>query len=213
MPDRTFRNQQAVFADLLIKAAIIGRIDIIDAAAEHGDRATFQRHFMRAGIDATRQSGNNLKAGLAQFVSKGLGDLLAGGGGIARADNADGPLARFQRAQSPQNRGRCVDLFQQGGIIAVAQNGQACAGAFGTGQFFIEFGDRIGCQRPARPLDDVRQFFQRPRSGTETLHQLGEIDRSDALGARQSQPGDAFRLIGCGGDTVKSHGCNPPIVA
>lgn len=66
-----------------------GRIDLVLAAGEYGDRAGLRAGPMRCGIDAARQPRNNGEAGLHETLRQNLRDLDAGGRRIARADNGD----------------------------------------------------------------------------------------------------------------------------
>ncbi len=79
-----------MFDDGVIKGCIVWRIDVVDAAAQDGDGAGFQGRRMSAGIDTARQTGHDHKAGLTQLLSQDLRHLLAGGRGIAGADQGDG---------------------------------------------------------------------------------------------------------------------------
>jgi hypothetical protein len=41
------------------KPGVLGGVDVVDASCEHGDRAVPQGCFMRGGVDAARQPGDD----------------------------------------------------------------------------------------------------------------------------------------------------------
>src|SRR5438045_3762435 len=84
-----FRNDGAVLLYAFVEARILGRIDVVDAAREHGNRARRKRSLMRGGVDAARKSGDDHEAGMPKTGGKLPGEFASEGGGVACAHHSN----------------------------------------------------------------------------------------------------------------------------
>ena len=95
---------------------MFGRIDAVLSAGEHRHGSVREAGAMGGGVDAARETGGDDEAGLAEIARQPLGELDAGGGGVARADDRDHrPRQRRALAAHRQQRRRIVDHRQPGG--------------------------------------------------------------------------------------------------
>ncbi|MNI80412.1 hypothetical protein D3C73_1369440 [compost metagenome] len=66
--DGAFRDDAAALDDLAIQVGVVGRIDVVHPAAQHRDRAGFQRAQMRRRIHPSRQTRDDDVAAFAQLL-------------------------------------------------------------------------------------------------------------------------------------------------
>ena len=126
--ERHFGDREAGRQDGLQEVAVLGRIDPILAAGEHGDGAGRQAGAVRGRIDAAGEPGDHGEAGFAQAARQLLGDLDAGGRSIARADDRHrGLRQRRVMAADGKERRRVVDHLQPPRIGALADRNEAHA--------------------------------------------------------------------------------------
>ena len=167
---RLFGNQQPLGRDPLLQRGILGRIDDIDPAGDHRDRAGFDRSDMRGGIDPARQAGNDRHV-LAPELGRQLPrEPTRRRRGIARADHRD-RRPRHQLGASAQHHDRrCVVEFgKQRGIIVIAQKQMPRAEPGDLRQ--LAFGKRRRRNRgrfPAAPRGKLWQRFDCRRRGAKT---------------------------------------------
>ena len=80
--------------DLSGERDILLGIDAVEAAGEHGDGAGGETGPVRGGVDAAGEAGDDGVAAGAEVGGQHGGHLLAGGRGVARADDGDGTRRR-----------------------------------------------------------------------------------------------------------------------
>ena len=68
---------------------MLGRIDMVMTAGEHGDGSGGDARAMRRRVDAAREARHDHKTGFAEFAREPFGEFHAGRRRIARADNGD----------------------------------------------------------------------------------------------------------------------------
>ena len=73
--------------DRVGEAVVLGRIDAVVPAGEHRDGAGRKARAMRGRVDAAGEARDDDEARLAEPARQPLGDLDAGGRGVARADD------------------------------------------------------------------------------------------------------------------------------
>ena len=136
-----FRNDQALFGDLAVKALVLRRVDMVDAAAEDGDRAIGEAGGMGLAVDAEGEAGDDGETGAAKFGGHVARDLAAGGGGIAGADNGDGvrPGEGGISQHGKQGRRR-VERDQQFRKVRLAAGNDPCTAALGGGDLVLNGG-------------------------------------------------------------------------
>ena len=86
---RALGDHAAALDDARVEVGVLGRIDVVDPAAQHRHRAGGKRALVRRGVDAARQAGDDHIAGLAELAGQAAGEPLAGGRGDPRADDGD----------------------------------------------------------------------------------------------------------------------------
>src|SRR5262249_13194396 len=82
-----FGDDEALFGDLVCELAVLGGVDLIDAAAENSDRVPrgFEGCFVRCCIDAASHSAGDSQARSGQVFGEAPCDRRAIGSGTARA--------------------------------------------------------------------------------------------------------------------------------
>ena len=69
---------------------MLGRIDDVDAAGEHGDRAVLERGLVRRRVDAAGEPRGDDVAGAAELAPRTWrASFWPGGRAVARADDGD----------------------------------------------------------------------------------------------------------------------------
>src|ERR1700693_4743154 len=86
---RHFGNDGALVLYAFVEARILGWVDVVDAAGEHGNRARRQRSLMRGRIDAARKAGDDHKAGMPKAGRELPGEFASECRRIARAYDSD----------------------------------------------------------------------------------------------------------------------------
>ena len=71
--ERHFGERSAGRQNGVEQIRMLGRIDAVLAAGEHGDRPGCETGAMRRRVDAARQPGDDGKAGLAEFAGDAAG--------------------------------------------------------------------------------------------------------------------------------------------
>ena len=66
---------------------MLGRIDDVEAAGEHRDRAGAEARLVSGRVDAARKARDDGEPGRAELGGKHARELDAGGGGLPRADD------------------------------------------------------------------------------------------------------------------------------
>ena len=114
-------QRPAIVENVMRQRNILVRIDAIEAARQHRNRARAKARAMRCRIDSPRQPGNHGIAALAKIPCQEPRHLDAGGGGIACPHNAHRPLP-VQPAPAGQGdqRRRTCNMQQVGGIFGFA---------------------------------------------------------------------------------------------
>ena len=106
--ERHFRHRRALSQHRFQQLLVFGRVNALEPAGEHGNRAAGEARAMRSGVDAARQARHDAETVLAQLAREPLGEFDAGRGGIARADDRDHRARedRFGRAPRSAAAGR-----------------------------------------------------------------------------------------------------------
>ena len=72
-----------------LQRGVLGRIDVVDAAGQHGHGAGRERRLVRRRVDAAGEARGDDEAGRADAGREQAGELLAGGRAVAGADDGD----------------------------------------------------------------------------------------------------------------------------
>ena len=99
--ERHFGDGGAGRQDGVEQVGMFRRIDAVLAAGEHRHGTAFEAGAVGGRVDAARQPGDDGEAGLAEIAREPLGELDAGGRGVARADDGHHAAAP---ARSPSPR-------------------------------------------------------------------------------------------------------------
>ncbi len=122
VPERVFADDGSVLRDSCGQSAVFGRIDLIDAAAQDGNRAVagVQRCAVGDGVDAHRQAADDGHTGAGQLGGKLSGNLATVYAGAARSDDGNRPkVVLTQFAAHVEDRRARLQRFQVGGIVVV----------------------------------------------------------------------------------------------
>lgn len=175
---------------------VLGRIEFVEPAGQHGHGSGAKTGGMRRGVDAARQAGDDRIALGAEVAGQHPSEFLTGGGGVARADDADGELPGEVFATDHGEQGRGMrDVAQQRRIGGFARSDEACPAFLYGGEFvfdFVDRGDARGRQRAAA-ADEAMELLKRGFGRAVAIEKLAESVRPDVFGADQPQPGGALR--------------------
>ena len=113
-------DERAALDDALGERAMLGRIDDVDAAAEHrdGDAAAFERAAMRRGIDAARHAADDGDLAAREIGAQPARHFEARTATRARDPTmaTDGRAQDVDVASDPERLWRIVDGGEGGGI-------------------------------------------------------------------------------------------------
>ena len=113
MAERHFGNRGALFEQRREQIFMLGRIDFVMSASQHGDRAARHAGAMRGLIDAARQARDDDETGLAEIAGQRAGEFQPGAGRIARADDRNHrPHQGLKRAAHAEQGRRVVNRRQ-----------------------------------------------------------------------------------------------------
>ena len=184
VPSGASLSSRPAVGDRRVQARVLRRVDLVDAAGQHGDRAGGQGGLMGGGVDAARQAGGDDEARLPQGGGQLRREAPAGQRGIARADERQGRArpSSADVADRRQHRRRVGQGRQGGRVGRIAQYQEAPAG---RGERLLPRG------RCRRRTHAARPGAGRPRRA-EMLQRLVEGDRSDA---RRCAPAAAGRGV------------------
>jgi hypothetical protein len=194
---RPLADEQSPFADGALQLLVLGRINYVDTAGEHGDGAVLERGNMRRGVDAAGEPGGDDEA-LKREIGRNLaGEFLSDGGAVARTDDGDDRnVGELQPAFDVEEGRRRIDLGERRRIARLADGDQACPQAFGTLKLGLGFG--LGAKADVGASAATRQKRQRGDGGlgaAELVDQGTEGGGSHVLAADQPEPGDTLRVI------------------
>ena len=119
--------------DLLGEALVLGRIDEVEAAGQHADRAAagLERGAMGDRIDAAREAADDGDPVRSEPARHLFGDLASVDGDAPRTDDGDGPLVGGrQRAADEEHRRPVVDLEELLRVSGVVPGDRLDAMAF-----------------------------------------------------------------------------------
>jgi hypothetical protein len=85
---------------------MLGRIDVIDASAQHGRRPGGEGAVVGRAVDASRQTGDDHMTGLPEVLGQAAGESLARGRGDPRADDGEARPAEQRRIATRPEQGR-----------------------------------------------------------------------------------------------------------
>ena len=123
--ERHFRNSGAVDHQSVDQFDVLGRIDAVMAAGEHGDRAGVQAGAVCCRIDAACETGDDGNTRSAEIARHSIGEFHAGGRSVARADNGDlRPREDVGVATDTDQRRRIVDHLQARRIVRLAERNE-----------------------------------------------------------------------------------------
>ena len=121
--------------------AVLGRIDDVDAASQHGNRcaASVEGPLMRLAVDSARQPADDGKALGRELKAQPLRHSAPDIAARARADDRDTiGASHLGGAADEQERRRVCDLAQVGRIVGVSPFDQARAEIRQLAQFLFE---------------------------------------------------------------------------
>jgi hypothetical protein len=119
---RVVGEERTLLLDPRRQILVLRRVNDVDAAAEHRDRATarLKRRLMRRGIDPARKSRDDGDARLGKFGRKPSRDFPAVAGRAPRADDRErGIVLRQQLALDVEQRRRRGNLRQEPRVLDV----------------------------------------------------------------------------------------------
>ena len=135
---RVLADEAAHLADPGLQLGVLGRIDVVEAAREHGDRAGRQRRLVRGPVDAAGEARGDDVTGSPDAAREVAGELLPGGGGIAGADDGDDGTGQQRRiALDVEERGRRIEGGERGGIAGLDGEEGCGADAGGGGKLTL----------------------------------------------------------------------------
>ena len=148
-------------AEAVVQPGILRRVDDVEAAGQHRQRAGGEGALMRRGVDAAGEAGDHGEAGLAQLPRHVTGEAAAVQRGVAGADDADHrPGRQLAAAAQRQHRRGVLDRGQDLGIVGLAGGDEAAAGPGQRLQLALRLGDG-GRLQPGPPAAAARQLGQR----------------------------------------------------
>ena len=172
---------------------MLGWIDPVEPARQHGDGSAAQSRAVRARIDPARKTGGDDEILRRQFAGHALGKGEASGGRVARADDGDRRTHEDgQVAQHDQHRRRRVDGAQAWRKIVLAEAEQFRAEAHQRLIFTLDGVPRGDGDRPAAALGEFRQSFKRWPRAAITVDQRTKGARADVFAADEAQPVEAL---------------------
>ncbi len=127
---RELRHQRAAFHNGGGQMAMLGRIDCIDPAAEHGDGAPtcVQCDLVRRRVNAQRHPADDGNPSVHQRLDQGLRHFAAIRRRAARADERHRPAIRVEQCALNIQYGRRIGKFtQQRRVVDVIQREGGCA--------------------------------------------------------------------------------------
>jgi hypothetical protein len=176
------------------QAGVLGRIDMIDPAGQHRDRAGGDAALMRRGIDAARQARDHHIAGMAKIGGHAMRDLAAVERRITPADQRDGGADQQGGiAQNTEQRGDFEDT-QGFGECRVAGHQKRRPGPVKGCKLL--FGGILRIERDlslAAPPGEIGQGLKRLARRAETLNQAEDGRRADIFAATEAQPVEGIR--------------------
>ena len=185
------REDHATFADFAVKALVFLRVDHVDTAGDHGDRARLQGSGMGTGIDAAGQSRDHHEASLSQVGGKPFGETPSVQRGVAGADHGDGgPRQQMTLAHDADQRRRVLNVNQIRRIARLDlgnENGADRLLSFHLALRRRQRADRHGLA-PSAAARQIGQGLERRRRRTEAFDQPVKSDGSDVLATDEPQP-------------------------
>ena len=170
-----------------LQLGMLRRIDVVEAAGEHGDGSVLERRLVCGTIDAAGEPGGDDEARAADAGREHAGELLAGGRGVARPDDRhDGPRQVGGVALDVEERRRRIDGGKGRRVAGLDGEEGACADPvcgleLGLGRLARADADRLPAAAP-RQLGERCQRRLRP---AEVIDELAEGDRADVVAADQ----------------------------
>ncbi len=104
------------------KAFVFGRVDVEQAAAEHGDRPStrLERTAVGGGVDTSGESGDDREPGQRQPSPQLFANFFAVVGGVPRTDDRNrNRVGWFDFPESEKQAGRIVDFLERRRIVGV----------------------------------------------------------------------------------------------
>ena len=119
---RILADQRALLDNGQCQTPVLRGIELVDAAAQHGNRAPAGVHggTVRDRVDAQRHAADDGHTGAGQLRSEHLRHLAAVGRGAPRPNDCDGPLVLAGHAPTHVENGRrTIDHAQRRRILRV----------------------------------------------------------------------------------------------
>ena len=192
-----FADEAAALADLALQVLVLGWIDVVEAAGEHGDGAGVDRRLVRHAVDAARQAGGDDEAGAADLVRELACQLGAGRRALSRPDDGDGrPLQKRDVALGVEQRRRRFERGQGRRILRLADEHELGAGALRALELRFRLMLRADADGAAKAtaLRQLRESGERCRGGAVVLQQVAKGDGTDVLGAGEPHCRDALGI-------------------
>ena len=122
----------ALRGDPAAQIGVLGRIDPVEAARVHRDRAAVERRGMCYGVDAARETRDHRETRRREVAPERARHAQREAGGVAGADDGDAGSRHERRAAlRPEHRGRVADPRQKFRVAGRAQRQQLGLGAAG----------------------------------------------------------------------------------
>jgi hypothetical protein len=193
-----FGDECALLQNGVGERGVLGRIDAVVAAGEHGDGAGGEAAPVCRGVDAARQAGCNREPRFAELARQPLGEAHARGRGIARADDRHGRQGeRSGVAAHGEKRRGIVDHPQAVRIVGLGSRHQGHAHRLGGRELALGVLARADAGRPgcAPSSGEIGQRGQRRARIAAMPDQGLKRARADMIAADQPQPIDPL-LVG-----------------
>ena len=91
---RHFRDYEASLEHRLLPRLVLWRVEDVQAAGDHADRAGLQRPVMSRAVDPACEAGDHDRALLAEIVGELARKAASGRRGVARTDDCDQRLVQ-----------------------------------------------------------------------------------------------------------------------
>ena len=170
-PKRHLADEAAALADLALQLLVLGRIDVVEAAGEHGDGAGVDRRLVRHAVDAARQARGDDEAGAADLVRELARQLGAGRRALSRPDDGDGrPQQEGDVALGVEQRRRRLERGQRRRVLRLADEHELGAAALRALELRLRLIARANADRPAKAaaLRQLREGGERRRGASRS---------------------------------------------
>jgi hypothetical protein len=190
-------SRRPLLGDRIGEGRVLRRVDDVDAARLHRDRAGGEARLVRGGVDAAGEARRRGVAGGAEVAGEPRRHAAAERRGVAGADERDRRAGRDAgRADRPEERRRVGEEREERRIVS-ARRGRAARAPAASAAAHSASAASSGQGRSlrARLGRDRRQRRERGRRRAEGAHQPHEGRRADPARAGEPQPGEPVRVV------------------